>query len=281
MKYVVAVSGGIDSVVLLDKLVKQGGHELLVAHFDHGIRKDSAADARFVEAVAKKYSLPYFCVREELGTAASEELARKRRYAFLRRLAKKYEATIVTAHHADDIVETIAINILRGTGWRGLAVLGARDIERPLASIKKSEIYVYALTHRLEWVEDSTNNTNRYLRNRVRADAAQYLNDEAKEAVYILWQKQTACREMIEKEVARVLGGQTVLPRYFFTYVNDEVGVELLRQLIASKTGKYLLNDQLARGLIAIKTAMPGRKVQLGAHVELSFSLREFYCSSS
>src|SRR3989344_5293986 len=116
MNYIVAVSGGVDSVVLLDMLIKQKEHNLVVAHFDHGIRVDSDADARFVWELAKKYELSFEVRREELGDAASENTARSHRYAFLRDIAKKYSATIVTAHHADDVVETIAINLTRGTG---------------------------------------------------------------------------------------------------------------------------------------------------------------------
>src|SRR5690606_16183672 len=109
MKYLVAVSGGIDSVVLLDKLASEGTHELVVAHFDHGIRKESFLDAQFVERLSKKYGVPFETRREELGKYASEELARERRYAFLREMAAKHDATIVTAHHMNDIAETIAI----------------------------------------------------------------------------------------------------------------------------------------------------------------------------
>jgi tRNA(Ile)-lysidine synthase len=82
MKYLVAVSGGIDSVVLLHKLVAAGEHELVVAHFDHGIREDSAEDARFVKGLAEHYGLPFVMKREELGKTAGEEQARTRRYAF-------------------------------------------------------------------------------------------------------------------------------------------------------------------------------------------------------
>ncbi len=67
MKYLVAVSGGIDSVVLLDILVKDAQHELIVAHFDHGIREDSADDERFVRGLAAQYGLPFTSRRTELG----------------------------------------------------------------------------------------------------------------------------------------------------------------------------------------------------------------------
>lgn len=87
MKYVVAVSGGVDSVVLLDMLVKTGEHELVVAHFDHGIRNESTDDANFVAGLAAQYGLPFKVTQGHLGSAASEELARNKRYEFLKGLA--------------------------------------------------------------------------------------------------------------------------------------------------------------------------------------------------
>ena len=79
-RYIVAVSGGVDSVALLDMLARLSDHELIVAHFDHGIRSDSAEDALFVSGLAEQYGLPFEMRREELGSNASEDLARTRRY---------------------------------------------------------------------------------------------------------------------------------------------------------------------------------------------------------
>ena len=152
--YIVAVSGGVDSVLLLHLLVKQkqgtvnsgqssgtdhspqipenSSHSskhttqssLIVAHFDHGIRPDSEADRLFVEKLARSYGLPFEYKREELGENASEALARERRYAFLEEVRQKYHAdAIITAHHADDVLETAGINLLRGTGRKGIASL--------------------------------------------------------------------------------------------------------------------------------------------------------------
>ena len=75
MKYVLAISGGVDSVVLLD-MMSQLNKDIVVAHFDHGIREDSAADARFVEALANRYGVEFIVERVELGVTASEDLAR-------------------------------------------------------------------------------------------------------------------------------------------------------------------------------------------------------------
>ena len=98
-KYVVAVSGGVDSVVLLDMMSRRGDVDAIVAHFDHGIRDDSLEDRLFVGELASAYGFPYEFKREELGSDASEDLARVQRYAFLREVAKKYDARIMTAHH--------------------------------------------------------------------------------------------------------------------------------------------------------------------------------------
>jgi tRNA(Ile)-lysidine synthase len=102
--YIVAVSGGVDSIALLHMLTKTTDHEIIVAHFDHGIREDSADDAAFVRSLATEYGFPFETLREELGPDTSEETARNRRYEFLRGIAKKYNGQIVTAHHADDVV---------------------------------------------------------------------------------------------------------------------------------------------------------------------------------
>ena len=83
-KYLIAVSGGVDSVVLLDRLVKEhAADSLVVAHIDHGIRTDSGDDRRFVEGLARKYGLEFVATELNLGKNASEELAREKRYEFL------------------------------------------------------------------------------------------------------------------------------------------------------------------------------------------------------
>jgi tRNA(Ile)-lysidine synthase len=120
-RYVIAVSGGVDSVALLHALTKRPALDMIVAHFDHGIRPESAQDAAFVRTLAESYGLPFVTDRVELGPDASEASARQARYSFLRTLQRQYDATsIITAHHQDDLLETAIINLLRGTGRRGL-----------------------------------------------------------------------------------------------------------------------------------------------------------------
>lgn len=275
MRYLAAVSGGVDSVVLLDMLAHEDGHEIVVAHFDHGIRPDSAADARFVAALAARYGFPFVTRREELGARASEALARTRRYAFLRGEAATRHAVIATAHHQDDLVETVAINLVRGTGWRGLAVLSAPDVVRPLLALTKCDIYDYARDHRLEWVEDDTNATEAYLRNRVRHRLAG-VPEEDRQALIELWERQCSLKTQIDTEAARFTCGGGEYERYFFTQLDEPSALELLRAAIIGVGAAPSTRPQLGRALLAIKTARPGSVFEVGGGVALRFTARGF-----
>src|SRR6185369_2891937 len=114
-KYVVAVSGGVDSMVLLELLRQKPKLELIVAHFDHGIRPESGEDRKLVQRIAKHYELPFVYVEGHLGASASEALAREARYAFLRKVqAEQGAEAIITAHHQDDMLETAIMDLMRG-----------------------------------------------------------------------------------------------------------------------------------------------------------------------
>jgi tRNA(Ile)-lysidine synthase len=187
MKVILAVSGGVDSVAMLHSLISGDGFadgdftDIIVAHFDHGIRTDSSADAQFVGALASSYDLDFELGRANLGANVNEANARKARWDFLNSLQDKYQAPIATAHHADDVFETQIINLLRGSGRRGLSVLkGSSELKRPLINRSKEEIYDYACLHKLEFVEDSTNHDMKHLRNRVRNIYIPKLGDNQK-----------------------------------------------------------------------------------------------------
>ena len=272
-RYVVAVSGGVDSVVLLDMLAQIPGHTIIVAHFDHGIRDDSSKDAVFVTRLATKYGFPFETIREELGPAASEEKARNRRYHFLRGIAKKYDARIVTAHHSDDAIETIAINIHRGTGWRGLAVLDS-DISRPLLFSSKMQLIEYAHQHNLKWHEDSTNNSDYYLRNRLRRNMVNLPADQKRELLALRAQQLDA-KKQIDTEVKRLIGDGPDYSRHFLTHIPKIVAIECLRKIMDSK----LTRPQLERALLVIKTAQPKSLYHAGAGITLDFTTRNFSLS--
>jgi tRNA(Ile)-lysidine synthetase-like protein len=173
--YVVAVSGGVDSMVLLHALHEQyanskAEYQFFVAHYDHGIRADSAVDATLVENTAKSLGLPFFSEQGHLGEHASEALARAKRYDFLRRIQAQVNAgALLTAHHQDDVLETAILNLIRGTGRKGLTSLSSGEgLIRPLLHVSKQDILVHAKRSGIAWREDSTNQDMSYLRNKIR-----------------------------------------------------------------------------------------------------------------
>ena len=283
MKYVVAVSGGVDSVVLLDMLVNGDLPNsdsqipianLIVAHFDHGIREESADDAEFVRQLAKKYGLEFVTMREELGLNASEELARERRYEFLRSVAKKHDAKIMTAHHADDLVETIAINITRGTGWRGLSVLDSADIERPLLEKTKSQIIDYAKKRSLEWREDVTNSDTRYLRNNLRKKLMS-LDVQTRELLRLYRNRQVILRREIDSEAKRLVA-KPPYSRYILIHSPDDTAMELLRIIVSQETNYYATRPQLRRALHAVKVLYGGKRYEIASGVYLELTKTHF-----
>ncbi len=206
-KYVVAVSGGIDSVALLHMLVQDKELQLAVAHFDHGIRPESTEDAGFVEDLAHKYRLPIHSKREELGGKASEALARERRYKFLEEvLQKSGSKAIVTAHHQDDLIETALLNVLRGTKRRGLVSLqSTARIKRPLLGMTKREILDYAKENKLQWREDSTNQLLNYRRNQIRQLMKNSLTPSIRRKVVSLLEEIKSQNKEIEEAVETFL----------------------------------------------------------------------------
>ncbi len=274
-RYVVAVSGGVDSVVLLDMMTKQhAADQLVVAHFDHGIRPDSADDSEFVRGLANTYNVAFETKREELGVSASEELARHRRYAFLRDIAKEYDAKIMTAHHADDVVETIAINLVRGTGWRGLAVLGSSDIERPLLGKTKAELIAYAQQHKLEWHEDSTNKNTKYLRNDLR-QKLKNLDEQTHQLLRLYRDRQLALSRMVDTEVSKIVGSSPY-DRHLFIAVSEGAGLELLRAVFVREIGYSPTRPQLTRALHAIKVLHAGKRYDVADGIVLRFTRTQY-----
>ena len=276
-KYVVAVSGGVDSMVLLDMLSKLSGVDLIVAHFNHGIRDDSDKDEVLVVRAAKKYGLPVEIGKGGLGKSTSEELARNARYKFLKDLKTKHSAeAIVTAHHQDDMIETAIINILRGTGRRGLTSIAQNpDVLRPLINTPKSEIITYAKDHRLEWHEDETNLDTKYLRNYIRLKIVPKLTNTQRKQMLANIEDLNKVNPLLDKEIAtlsQLIVNKNGIDRQKFTNLPPEIANEVLVQYLRENGIRQFDKKIIERLAIAVKTAKPGTShdVQKGAVIEIS-----------
>lgn len=170
---VLAVSGGLDSMVLLtaaSRLPPRARRNVIVATFDHGTGKAAGRAAALVARQA--FRLGFLCIKGRASTIGTkEEEWRRGRWAFLQQVAGKSNSCVVTAHNLDDQIETVFMRILRDAGPRGLAGLYAEsEIVRPFLNISRATLAEYAKVNRVSFVQDPSNRDRKHLRNRIRLD---------------------------------------------------------------------------------------------------------------
>jgi tRNA(Ile)-lysidine synthase len=176
----VAVSGGVDSMVMLHQLKEN--YNCIVAHVNFGLRGDASnQDELLVKTYCKKYNLELECLHADTAAymkdnnMAVQEAARHIRYNWFAELYKKYYCTsLAVAHHQQDQIETFLIKLARGAGLKALIAMQANNellgmkIIRPLITLQKKEILSYAENNQIEWREDASNQTSQYTRNAIR-----------------------------------------------------------------------------------------------------------------
>lgn len=278
-KYVVAVSGGVDSMVLLDLLSKNPALELVVAHFDHGIRPDSSADAELVKKAAAKYGYPFELGHGKLGQKTSEESARRARYTFLDGVKKKYHAkAIITAHHQDDAIETALINLLRGTGPKGLISLADTPaIKRPLLKYSKADIRGYAQKHKIIWREDPSNTEINYLRNYLRRRLLISLPEEDRRALLDNLNKIAKNNKLQNKIIATLSHNVLIngkINRHTFIMLPTPVGNELLASWLRGSGYRQFDRKKIASAGIYIRTGRPTARLDLSKDLVICVSER-------
>lgn len=180
-KVLVAVSGGVDSIVLLDRLVKQGW-DVAVAHVHHGLREASDEEYTFVANIAASYQIPFYGKRLHFQGRGSQAHYREARYRFFEGVMTEYGYdTLATAHHADDELETVLIQLHRNVkevkGIPESRPFGKGLLIRPLLNETKEQLIDYARKTGLEWREDVTNQERTYLRNRIRHEVVPRLKE--------------------------------------------------------------------------------------------------------
>lgn len=261
-------------MVLLDLMRQRPGVELIVAHYDHGIRPDSADDRKLVGSVTDRHRLPFVYDEGALGPRASEAVAREARYAFLQKVAEITKAkAIITAHHQDDVLETAIINMLRGSGRRGLTSLRSTDgIIRPLLPYNKEQIREYAHNHAIAWNEDPTNQDERYMRNYVRSKVIPKLSDGQKAQMLILIDQLTDINDELDAHLVNLLHTQPALDqleRHWFIYLPHDVSKEVLHAWLRRHGVKNIQKRTIERLLVAMKTAQPGTVFHVDKHHDL------------
>jgi len=220
-KILLAVSGGIDSMVMVD-LFRRLGCNYAIAHCNFHLRgEESMRDEKFVTDYATRYNIPLY--KQEFDTftymeenkKSLEMSARDLRYDWFEKIVKEHGFTLLaTAHHGDDSAETFLINLLRGTGIAGLHGILPKSnyIIRPLLFTSRRKIKEYAQKHNLEHVEDSTNSDNKYTRNKIRNEIIPILREISpnfdiiiRKDIERLRETEQVFREVIEKIKKEIL----------------------------------------------------------------------------
>ena len=250
-RYLLAVSGGADSMVLLDIFAcsaKQRGYELVVAHFDHGMRTDSKLDRQFVQAATESYSLPFVHATARLNYA-SEATARSARHTWLAVQRDRMSAlAILTAHHQDDLLETSLLNLARGTGRLGLAPMApTATILRPLLALDRTQLRDYAAEHNIGWHEDSTNADTANPRNFLRLELLTRASPIWRQRYLVLITSLANLNNKVDQSISDILAP---------AYVNQDV-YSFSRELVRSRSDQATQEVLLA----AARRLRPGIQI--------------------
>ncbi|MFN2572608.1 MAG: tRNA lysidine(34) synthetase TilS [Gemmatimonadales bacterium] len=277
---IVAVSGGADSLALLDLLhgvAEELGLSLVVAHVDHGIQADSRFVGSAVRKVAERYALPFELAELDLGADATETEARRGRYAWLRELQQRHGARyIVTAHHEDDQVETIVLRALRGSALAGLAGIAPRargGLIRPLLPFSRRELAAYAAERDLPVHDDPANADPRHLRSWVRGTLLPLLTERLGPRLRndLLGQGRHAASDrrawdqildVMPDLALDVQGEGFAVARAVLCGYDNALSVALLRA--AARRAGLVLGPTRARRLLDLARRPSGRRLSLG-----------------
>lgn len=214
--FLIGLSGGVDSVVLLDLFRQLPQIKLRAVHVHHGLSPNAESWALFCEQLCKRWDIPFFLQKVQVETTGSVEAnARAARYQAVSEIIQPNEV-FVTAHHLDDQAETFLLALKRGSGIKGLSampVLGEQagfQVFRPLLSIEKSALITYAEQHKLAWIHDESNADNRFERNFLRNVILPALNQrfpkfsqQAARSARHCAEQQALVEELLGEELAR------------------------------------------------------------------------------
>ncbi len=225
-RYLLAFSGGLDSTVLLHLLASikdQIDVEVVAIHIDHGLQQQSIQWSRHCGDICRKLDIPLETLSLSLQSVpgeSSEAQAREARYAAMQQLMQPGEI-LLTAHHQDDQAETLLLNLMRGSGVRGLAAMPvircfARGwLARPLLEISRAEIEAYATQHQLTWIDDPSNALTNFNRNYLRHEILPRLTQRwpaAAASIADSARHLAEAGELLDEESSKLLTGMLAAP---------------------------------------------------------------------
>lgn len=275
----VAVSGGVDSMVLLHVL-RALGHPVSIVHVDHGLRgSESSEDRAFVATHARSLGIPCTCIEVDVrgGSLAGESVqmtARRLRYAaFADRTAEG--VPLALGHHRDDAVETLLLNLMRGTGIAGLAgmpavtALRGGRIIRPLAGVGRAEILEHAAINGIPFREDSSNASMKYVRNRLRHEVLPLMERIRPGALNAMGRSVAVLAELVALGKADVQQRLSTfgpdadgIVRIPSAMLGPEAAPSILLQAFLS--GEAVHPDEVERVLVAVQKGSLGARFTLG-----------------
>lgn len=276
-RVVLAVSGGLDSMVLLNACA-QAAHEHIaaVAVFDHGTGPSAREAVEHVTRRAQALGLPVRSGRAATELQPREAVWREARWSFLRRIGDELDAVVATGHTLDDHLETIVMRVLREAGGRGLAALHAgTGVVRPLLGFRRAELARYAEACGVQWVEDPSNASLRHLRNRVRHEllpaferARPRLAGSLRDIARRSWALRQDVNAFLAQRVAHQVSGRTLGVAHADLAGYDLAALRLLWPALAARVGLTLDRRGTERIAAFTITGKRGARVQLSGQFE-------------
>lgn len=276
-KLLVAISGGIDSVVLTHLLIKLN-YSISLAHCNFSLRgKESNKDEEFVQELGEKLNIPAHTIKfntEEYATEkgiSTQMAARELRYTWFEKILTENNLDyIITAHHKDDVIETFLINLTRGTGLDGLTGIPEvnGNIVRPMLPFIRETILVYATKKKLDWREDSTNSSIKYFRNKIRhkiVPVLKELNPNLLETFYNTLENLKGSQQIIQDSIQNIKEKAS-------TTIKNEVhfNIEILKNLSNPKVYLFELLHEYGftewNDVTNLLDAQTGKKVLSKTH---------------
>jgi tRNA(Ile)-lysidine synthase len=249
INFYLAISGGKDSMALSHLLVQSGiKHNLL--HCNFKLRgHESDEDEQFVKAHAEKYQLK--CITKSFDTVSESDkrgdniqiTARNLRYEWFNQIMSEGATNILlTAHHRDDSIETFFINLLRGTGIKGLSGIPTRNgqIYRPLINFELSEIFKFIEEHNIDYRQDSSNSQNKYLRNKIRHSLIpliEELSPEFRKKFTALFAEQNELDSFLKEEIKNTIYPHLIDHKNYLGISIDSINDSFLAKLFLKEYG--------------------------------------------